>query len=264
MENASKALVIAGGVLIAIMLVGLILYARSSISEYQNSKLELDRVENVSKFNEQFSQYDRKDVAGYEIISLANKVADYNFRYSNNGINNEGYNQIKMEISLKNEANLRLLSYETDKNNLFTQITYTQDSTSNKIIELIKTNFACEENYGGEEVISRIAKNINSIFLNSPNLAQKKQALKQFYEIVPKDIRKNKLGLTDISETTVDKAYNELLTKNIGSGRTIKTDAYKYYEYIQFKRCIFECKEMLYDKDTGRINYIMYEFVRIR
>ena len=84
-------------------MISLILYARSSVSEYQNSKLELDRVENLAKFNEQFAQYDRKDVTGYEIISLANKVADYNYRYSNHSDarNNEGYTPIKMEITFE-------------------------------------------------------------------------------------------------------------------------------------------------------------------
>ena len=91
MENASKALIIASSILLAILLISLVLYARSSVSEYQNSKLELDRVENLAKFNDQFAQYDRKDVAGYELISLANKIADYNLKYSKNGKNNEGY-----------------------------------------------------------------------------------------------------------------------------------------------------------------------------
>ena len=60
MENASKALIMAGGMLLAILLVSLFLYAWSLISDYQASQDSLTEIEDTAKFNEQFAQYDRK------------------------------------------------------------------------------------------------------------------------------------------------------------------------------------------------------------
>ena len=281
MENASKALIIAGGVLLAILILSLIVYARTSISEYQNSKTELANVEKIAKFNEQFSQYDRKDVTGYELISLANKIADYNTRYSKDGPNNEGYNPIKMVISFKDKNNgsnlAKSLAYDGNTNYLFTEIEMKQNSKENDIVNTITENLNCETAYGGEEVLSRIARNINAIFKEidsslSPEkkLAQEKQVLKKFYEIVPSDIR-TKLNVSDdiytsgkIDDGKVGKIYVDLTKNDRTPKRTIKTDAYKYYEYIQFKRSIFECDSMNYDNKTGRISEINYSFVKIR
>jgi len=290
LENASKALIIAGGILIAILMISLILYARSSVSEYQNSKLELDRVENLAKFNEQFAQYDRKDVTGYEIISLANKVADYNYRYSNElaARNNEGYTPIKMEITFESVDKLKQLAYDGNyiylfKKNNTPKIKYEQTTTENDIMNFITQNLNCESIYGGEEVLARIAKNINAIYLKSldsdenKKLQQKKEAIKKFYDIVPEEIRKNNLkldseiyyvnattGKKEINYENVKKAYDELNQDNRTPNQTIKYDVYKYYEYIQFKRCIFECTNMEYDKSSGRVTEFNFRFVKLR
>ena len=268
MENAAKALIIAAGVLLAILILTLVLYVWSSLSEYQNEKYELQYIENIAKFNEQFAQYDRNDVAGYELISLANKVADYNAKYSKDGKNNEGYNPITLTIDFLDEDRRKKLTYD-DTIRLFNKQTYIQNSTKNEIKNFIKEGLKCENDYGTEECISRIAKNINSIFKKIDNsipddkqLVQKKMALEKFYEIVPYNIRKNILGLTDITDwsnkNVVNNAYQELFDKKID------IDAYKYYEYIQFKRCIFKCNNMEYNNETSRIEVIDYEFVKIR
>ena len=80
MENASKALLIAGGMLLAILLVTLLVYAWGMFSEYQNAKADLAEIEDTAKFNEQLSQYDRDDVDGYTLLSLINRIVDYNER----------------------------------------------------------------------------------------------------------------------------------------------------------------------------------------
>ena len=78
MENASKALLIAGGVLITLLVVGALLLMINNMSDYQKSNSQLVAVSQLSDFNEQFTQYVRDDLKGIELISLANKVMDYN------------------------------------------------------------------------------------------------------------------------------------------------------------------------------------------
>lgn len=102
MENASKALLIAGGILILIILVSLVLLVKGNISNYYASEEELKMTEDKTKFNEQFTRYNRNDVAGYELISLSNKIIDYNERLSSETSegNDVKANPVKISIIL--------------------------------------------------------------------------------------------------------------------------------------------------------------------
>ena len=83
MENASKALMIAGGVILAMLIIAVLVFAWGQFSEYFERDKDLSEINDVTEFNLLFTNYDRDDVRGYDILSLANKVADYNFRFSN-------------------------------------------------------------------------------------------------------------------------------------------------------------------------------------
>lgn len=110
MENASKALIMAGGMLLAILIVSLLIYAWSLFSKYQSSQDDLTEIEDTAKFNEQFTNYQRDNVKGYDILSLANKVVDYNYRKSNvdTAKNDEKYVPITIKIEF-NDADLAKL-----------------------------------------------------------------------------------------------------------------------------------------------------------
>ena len=133
MENASKALLMAGGMLIAGLLIALIVYAWSTFSEYQTSKDELKNIENTAKFNEQFANYDREDVLGYEILSLLNKVIDYNERMTVDTKvgNDEGYKRVKITIILGSEDNRKKFT-KNDDIRLFKEIRYEDGAETDK------------------------------------------------------------------------------------------------------------------------------------
>lgn len=73
MENASKALLIAGGVLIALITIGLLVRSFSTISDFQMSKLSQEEQEELIAFNEQYTKYANQYVYGTEVRSLINK-----------------------------------------------------------------------------------------------------------------------------------------------------------------------------------------------
>ena len=56
MDNASKALIMAGGMLLAMLILALLMYAWSLFSEYQTSQDDLEEIENTAKFNEQIGR----------------------------------------------------------------------------------------------------------------------------------------------------------------------------------------------------------------
>ena len=82
MENASKALIIAGGVLIAILVVSLLVVGWNNITDYNREREVVETQEQINKFNKEFESYNKGVVRGYELISLSNLVLDTNQRYS--------------------------------------------------------------------------------------------------------------------------------------------------------------------------------------
>ena len=55
MENASKALLIAGGILVSILVITIFIYMITRISDFRNSNAELSKIENTSEFNKRFT-----------------------------------------------------------------------------------------------------------------------------------------------------------------------------------------------------------------
>lgn len=98
MENASKALIMAGGVLIALMIVSLLVVFRGNINSLMASKETAAATEQIAKFNSQFDVYNRNNVAGSELLTLINKINDYNFRYEND----DGYQKINISVKFTN------------------------------------------------------------------------------------------------------------------------------------------------------------------
>ena len=76
MENASKALIIAGAILLAILIIslGIMIYNQASGVVNKNAMTEVE----VSSFNQRFSQYFGKKVRGANVNSLINTVNNNN------------------------------------------------------------------------------------------------------------------------------------------------------------------------------------------
>ena len=85
MENASKALIMAGSILISIMVITLLVMGYNNLTETMNAKNDEDAVEQVTQFNKQYDVYYRNNLYGSDILSLANKVDYYNERQSKEG-----------------------------------------------------------------------------------------------------------------------------------------------------------------------------------
>lgn len=185
MENASKALLIAGGILILIILVSLVLLVKGNISNYYASEEELKMTEDKTKFNEQFTRYNRNDVAGYELISLSNKIIDYNERLSSETSegNDVKANPVKISIILWKGNNpsddaKNKLSYDGNfylllKNNkpinkLIEENSYLNKNKNNKsTLEVF--NESARELEKNSKYLKGLTKNIDKIILKEGN-----------------------------------------------------------------------------------------------
>lgn len=79
MENASKAIIIAGGILIGVIILSvLVLVFRPMGDVYKEQGVSLS-IEQLEKYNRQFNTFD-KSLYGSELLSLKNLLEDYNNR----------------------------------------------------------------------------------------------------------------------------------------------------------------------------------------
>ena len=92
MENASKALLMAGGVLIAVITIALLVQSFGVISSFQKSQLTEEEQAQLVAFNEQYTKYLGQYVYGTEVISVINKSLDNRsykittkIKFANNG-----------------------------------------------------------------------------------------------------------------------------------------------------------------------------------
>lgn len=141
MENASKALLMAGGVLISLMVLGALLLMFNSLSNYQESGTQDTREAQVIEFNNQYETYNRSNVRGSDLYSLLNRVVDYNRRKSTEGTGakDEGQYLAYEPMTITFSINNKPLEFSADggTNRLIKQNEYTQSSTKNEFEESI-------------------------------------------------------------------------------------------------------------------------------
>ena len=237
MENASKALLMAAGVLIALIVIGALLLLMGNLTTYQQSADALTESEQITEFNNQYAYYDRDNVRGNEIISLTNKIIDYNSRK-----NQDGYTEMGIEINMVSESNRKNLLYNKDESNkVITKNIYFEDDISEirgNINDSTSRSIAWIENYYGEKYANNFANEISNIesFANNPN--------------------------SDIRTYVVNEGWvpNGVIITTTNGLRQFFEDAKKYYEYVQFKRAIFKCTEVEYDRNTSRIINMKFEY----
>ena len=97
MENASKALIMAASVLIAIVIISAFVLMMSNLTSYQESSYQSNLSAQIAEFNNQYTTYERTDIRGSDMISLMNKVLDYNTRYTGE----ENFTKMKITVKMK-------------------------------------------------------------------------------------------------------------------------------------------------------------------
>ncbi|MBR0427504.1 MAG: hypothetical protein IJK18_04835 [Clostridia bacterium] len=265
MENASKALLIAAGILLVMLIIGLIIFSWSKFSDFYKSNDELEEIENTARFNLQFENYKDRKVYGYELISLANKVADYNFKHSDHqdAKNDEKYKPIEMTVDFKGKSNVFNFGEITSegkriKENKQNSIFYNnniikQSSTRNDITKIISNVTGIEDFYGDKDIATKLAKSINTLILSDEQIQYNLTNKKMTEEESKASAVANYKYITKNNQNITYKQMVDNLTGNNGN-------ILKYYEYYQFKTGIFKCTNTVIDDVTERVVKIDFEF----
>lgn len=127
MENASKALLIAGGVLLAILIISLLILTVNRISSFNTAREETVRTEQILKFNEQYEAFNKYNLLGTEIITAFNKVIDNNKKNPNTKISME----LRFIESVSGGVAEEMTKYT--KNNVLEQASQTNQASSEQV-----------------------------------------------------------------------------------------------------------------------------------
>lgn len=231
MENASKALLMAGGILIALLVVGALLLMFNQLSEYESSNSDLAKTEQLAKFNEEFVQYNREDLEGVSLISLTNKVVDYNKKTG--GIGEIKYTQkIKLTINIDQVKFKKMLGNTEPQ--VFTASQYIIDentTSSSPFLKAITTYRGYEE--------KNTLNNMKKLLSQIDGLEQGKITVQEVIGTNFKDDKGN--VITNIS--------------------TIVSALKKYQEYSSFKSATFKSTGVTY-YENGQIKAMTVEFVK--
>lgn len=223
MENASKALIMASSVLLAILIIGALVFMYSSLSNLKSTEATSEEVEKLAEYNKQIENFNRSGVYGSELLSLANLIDDYNTRQADL----KGYQEIKLTINIINhpisgakymKANYN--SYQNllkDFNKLENEVNKWKVGTAKGYtITVGNTNVTADKISGMTPLaLSELIKKAN------PNV---------------RDIEIESQNLRDQAQIYVD----------------LKT------EMTEFKNKKFQTPEVSYDKRTGRIVAMTY------
>lgn len=81
MENASKALEIAAGVMLGVLLFAMVTYFFTSISSWPEQEDNTKESQQLAQFNLEFEIYDKKGMYGTDVISCLTKAVNNNEKY---------------------------------------------------------------------------------------------------------------------------------------------------------------------------------------
>lgn len=257
MENASKALLISAAILIAILIISLMMVVYNEVSDYYAAGHEEKEIQQLKEFNEIFDNYNRENIRGTDMLSLMNRIIDYNERLSYEV--NTQYPRMQVTIDLK--GHLEDFKYRDVATTIFTGITRDGLITNKKGTDAVEDKWLVSITEVENELID--SDGPYSRFNLTPTKLQRLSAdisniiIDPYYETGIDDMsvksRKNrKIIIKNILKQEFDDS-------NITDLNDIKEIAAKYYEFTQFKRALFNCTQVIYDQESGRINEMNFE-----
>lgn len=250
MENLTKALLIVGGMLIVIMVLTLVITVVNQISAYYKAQHYSTMVEQVTEFNSKFDNYSGQIIRGNELLSIINKVIDYNNCYADM----EGYEEIIFSANLKKRG--EDLKYNGNSSISFDGI---PDRINNdnmkdiseatlKIIGDLNNELKYEWTVN-ETILQRLSAEVSNL-----------ENLNGRYESSERINAHNEYRIYRIRKvfSLSDNIKDDEITKHMVA---IQSAAYDYYQIMKFKSALFKCIGVSHNHENGRVNGISFEVV---
>ena len=185
MENASKALLIAGGVLVAILILGVLIVTINIVNSNQKTREKTLATVQLAEFNQKYEAYNKKALRGTDIITLIKMAIENNNKMEVADVGEQYFINIKLELSKKYTETETTINKKTGEEN-------TIDISGNSISGIIslgdwKSNDSLSmngyvEKLFGESIVTKIESTTETIYRYSP-LANLKKAVFKCTEI---------------------------------------------------------------------------------
>lgn len=263
MEDVSKALLIAATMFFAILILSLLVMFHNQISEYYAQQQEHTAIEQTQEINAKFENYHRNNIRGNDLISLMNRVIDYNATESYFQDNN--YERIQVVITLggtdiRNQFKFPTTYYSTSLNPYLDKTTITNTNaggtnwsndrqlvtitnTPNDLINMAESKYIHNVT---DNKLQLLASKAESIFIDEDNVNDNMAIANRFYRAT---IIKDILGL----EIELDSVTGKTKQADKEKVECIKEITSQYYQYMYFKRAYFDCTTVEYDDETNRV-----------
>lgn len=110
MENAAQALLIAGGILITIVILSMVVVMFNNLKTIGNAQADKKEVESIAKWNAEWEAYNKNILYGADVLTIVNKANNNNINgdyieiiidgvdKKGNTITNENISNYKTEI----------------------------------------------------------------------------------------------------------------------------------------------------------------------
>lgn len=258
MENAAKALEMAAGVLLGIMIAALVAYFFTKIRSMPENENEILTAEQLAKFNLEYEVYDKKGMYGVDVISCLNKAISNNRKYVEGGANFTGskYGEkylidVCVKINTPLTENLR---YYTIVNGIERE-SFLSHADINTSIQpkLGQVGFVFSSDYTRfteDSYLSHDSNELTSAYNDSGHSYM--DADHQYNLLDDRAPLMDLLGFSgnDMKQTVKNTDSNTL---NIWSSAVWETALY------DFKKKKFKCTDMTYSTETGRVVSITFE-----
>lgn len=278
MENSAKAIIIAGGMFILIMLITLLVIFGRSLSSYMQDQHDKEMVKQITEFNNKFANYQGTELRGNELISVLNRVIDYNALEAGE----YGYDPVLVEINFNNRTELdSVIKFNTssteeknfldecfqNKNKTIIKNSKDKDDNLKKISQkgtTILSKYSDKEKYPDNYIPRLTDTKLQKLSAEISNIAQEKDNSSWLdgYDgnriAVYNRTRAKKLtSILGYEVSAEGKIKVDGIEKDIIPA--VKNATCEYYQYTQFKRIMFKCTSIEYSQDTGRINKMSFE-----
>lgn len=224
MENASKALIIAGSVLMAVLVIGALMLMYNQIADIEQTKTDNDELSKMEDYSKKFEEYNGT-IYGSELFSLANLQDDYTKRYKQE----DGYTKITITVIINNS--ISGTSYFQSGENDINKILANKNDIEKDI-----TDFENKNKFKGKTV-------------------------KYYSQLTIREIA-DIYGVNFSSDDLESDVEDKIRQKGGEAKRLIEAIAeYKNIKsvYTEFKNKRFKCTNVTYNRNNGRIESMRFE-----
>ena len=250
MENASKALIIAGSTLMGVLILSLFSMFLKEISVWPETQDEQKEIEQLAAFNKEFEVYDKSMMYGVDVISCLNKAKSYNEKYVDTPIY-----QIDIKVTIKSvltesievlamQPNLGGAGYR-ESSVIVTNVKVRKNGSTIDLKDIFSIDPAKQlTDFDEDEDLKYKMSNENTSIQDGVQYS------------VNDNVIQTLLGhSSDLKQIKKNTENDNLVYDGTKKGWTTATWSTYLYSFKQKK---FKCSGMTYDDNTGRIKEIVF------